>query len=89
MTDPLETLQEISNHFEITYTNFQDHGREVWIVKIINTDPTLTGQGDTLPEAVKDAFRQREFNEFKTQLQRASIGNKSVDEWKAKIREIL
>lgn len=87
--NPLETLQETSNHFEVTYTNFKDHKRQIWTVKVISEQPPLSGEGESLDEALHDLNRQRELAVFKNALQHTGLGKPTLEEWKGKIREIL
>ena len=87
--NPLEDLTEISNHFEISYNKFTDKNVAYWSVKLISTQPNITGRGETLMEAIRDLSIQQEMEAFKARLQHASMGNKTVQEWKDKIREIL
>lgn len=86
----LDYLTEISNQFEINYTKFKDTGAMYWTVKLLGDKHSLLkAEGDTLEEAISNLSQQRELNEFRAAMQHAALGNKTLDEWKTKLRDIL
>jgi hypothetical protein len=89
MTDPLEHLTEIASEFRISYQRFKETGARYWTVTILGANQPPPGTGETLHEAICDMQRQCDLDEFRQALQHAAVGNKTLDEWKRKLRELV
>jgi hypothetical protein len=84
----LDYLTDISNQFEIHYTYFKETDATYWTVRLLGSQ-VIKAEGDTLEEAISNLSKQRELDEFKAKLAHAGLGNKSLEEWKDKLRMIL